>query len=83
MFAKAKEKGVFRVFQFLLNNEFIHSFTFEPIPLKSNHLRNTVSAYGFAYSQINRLCEKFDLHMETRKVEQWYIISVSKPFSIT
>ncbi|KNB42556.1 hypothetical protein JH06_3782 [Blastocystis sp. subtype 4] len=73
MFAKAKEKGVFRVFQFLLNNEFIHSFTFEPIPVKSNHLRNMIDKY----------CEKFSLRMETRKVKDWYIISVSKPLSMT
>ena len=73
MFAKAKEKGVFRVFQFLLNNEFIHSFTFEPIPVKSNHLRNMIDKY----------CEKFSLRMETRKVKDWYIIRVSKPLSMT
>ena len=42
VFAKAKEKGILRAFQVLLNNEFLQSFTFIPIPTSSEDLRELV-----------------------------------------
>ena len=41
-FAKAKDKGIIRAFELLLNNDFLNSFTFVPIPTLSEDIRNKV-----------------------------------------
>ncbi|OAO15260.1 hypothetical protein AV274_3039 [Blastocystis sp. ATCC 50177/Nand II] len=69
VFAKAKDKGIMRVFKFLINNEFIQSFSFIPIPVSAQDTRMKINAY----------CEKFDLRMNTEKDEEWLYITVSKP----
>lgn len=42
VFAKAKDKGIMRVFKFLINNEFIKSFSFIPIPASAQDTRMKV-----------------------------------------
>ena len=42
VFAKAKDKGIMRVFKFLINNEFIQSFSFIPIPESAQDTRMKV-----------------------------------------
>ena len=79
MFAKAKDKGVVRVFKFLVNNEFIQSFTFVPIPADATNIRTMVMDRGMSDDQINRYCERFDLLMNTEKQDDWMHITVSKP----
>ena len=43
VFAKAKDKGIMRVFKFLINNEFIQSFSFIPIPVSAQDTRMKVA----------------------------------------
>ena len=79
MFAKAKDKGIMRVFKFLVNNEFIQSFTFVPIPADATNIRTMVADRVASDDQINRYCERFDLLMNTEKQDDWMHITVSKP----
>lgn len=79
VFAKTKEKGIIRAFQFLMNNEYINSFTFIPIPVSSKDIRATVSSVIWFITKINRFCEKFDMNMNTKRKDDWHIITVSKP----
>ena len=41
-----------RVFKFLVNNEFIQSFTFVPIPADATNIRTMVMARGMSDDQI-------------------------------
>ena len=79
VFAKAKDKGIMRVFKFLVNNEFIQSFTFVPIPIEASNIRTMVVICVVSDAEINRYCEQFDLLMNTEKQEDWIHVTISKP----